>query len=414
MIANSDSIFNETFSLSLSIKICANLDLTLLMNFATETTSELIRLHNEIERGTRIISLGGLTSIASKAFILSNLQSETGKTFVVVTDSNKETETWEGDLSFWNEATTRQSDDATKSLGFSVSLSLRLLTLPSFESDIYANISPHAETLEQRALTLWKLTHSQPDFLILSAKSLITKTLTPNTIKKLGAKLRRDEDFAPENLIEKLVAGGYVREEPLKNIGEFSVRGGILDVWSPTAENPVRIEFFGDTVDSIREFDAETQLSIRQLPEIAIAPMREFTAVSQDFNDWAFFARERFADEKFKRALLDRTQFAEMGESFSGWEFLFPIVQPRDANIFDFLPDCVFVIDEPSVVEQSLSSFYETLHSRFAEITETGEIGLEPQELFLSGEQLREKFDKAKRIELRALGRTAAKTDEEF
>ena len=413
MIANSDSIFNETLSLSLSIEICANLDLTLHMNFATETTTELQRLHDEINRGTRVISLGGLTSIASKAFVLSNLQAETNKIFVIVTDSNKETETWESDLSFYSREWRVESGEKESSLRLST-LHSPLSTLPSFESDIYANISPHAETLEQRALTLWKLTHSQPNFLILSAKSLITKTLSPNKIKKLGANLKRDEDFAPEKLIEKLVACGYVREEPLKNIGEFSVRGGIVDVWSPTAENPVRIEFFGDTVDSIREFDAETQLSIRQLTEISIAPMREFTAVSQDFNDWSFFARERFADEKFARALLDRTQFSNEGESFSGWEFLFPIVQPRDASIFDFLSNSVFVIDEPSVIEQSLGSFYETLDTHFAEITESGEIGLEPTELFLSGEELRAKFDKEKRLELRALGRTAAQTDEEF
>jgi transcription-repair coupling factor (superfamily II helicase) len=62
-----------------------------------------------------------------------------------------------------------------------------------------------------------------------------------------------------------LISAGYVREEPLGNFGQFSIRGGIMDVWSPDAENPVRIEFFGDTVDSIREFDPDTQLSTASL-----------------------------------------------------------------------------------------------------------------------------------------------------
>ena len=386
------------------------------MTFAAETSSELKRLRDEIKRKSPVISLGGLTSIASKAFILAQMQSETSKTFVVITDSNKESETWECDLGFWQESLgsevlSLKSKNEDSRLHTS---DPRLLTLPSFESDIYANVSPHAETLENRALALWKLTFGKPDFLILSAKSLITKTLAPGDIKKLGANLKRDEDFAPEDLIEKLIASGYVREEPLKNIGEFSVRGGILDVWSPTAENPVRIEFFGDTIDSIRAFDAETQLSIGQLKEISIAPMREFTAKSADFNDWSFFARERFSDEKTARALLDRTQFSDEGESFSGWEFLFPIVQPREASVFDFLGDCVFVIDEPALIEQTLTNFYENLEKRYAEITELGEIGLAPNELFLSGETLREKFDQKQRLELRALGRTAAQTDEQF
>jgi transcription-repair coupling factor (superfamily II helicase) len=76
---------------------------------------------------------------------------------------------------------------------------------------------------------------------------------------------------------------------PLRNVGEFSVRGGILDVWSPDAEMPVRIEFFGDTIDSMREFDPETQLSTEQIKETSIAPMREFSATAKDFRDWSFF-----------------------------------------------------------------------------------------------------------------------------
>ncbi len=282
------------------------------------------------------------------------------------------------------------------------------------ESDIYAGVSPHAETLEKRALTLWNLSNNQPNFVVASAKSLIAKTSSPNEMRELGAVLKLDNDFAPEVLLEKLTASGYVREEPIKNIGEFSLRGGIIDVWSPDAENPVRIEFFGDTVDSIREFDAQTQLSTKQLKVISIAPMREFAATAQDFKDWAFFAREKFSDTRFARNLKDRTDFAVEGEDFSGWEFLIPIVKSRTASIFDYLQDSVLVIDEPTIVEQTLAEFYEHLTKRFDEINKHDEIGLEPTELFLSVEELREKLGKQKRIELRALGKTAAATDEQF
>lgn len=382
------------------------------MSIPVEAKSELQRLRDEIKRGTGVVSLGGLTSIAVKAFVLSKLQTETKKTFVVVTDSNKELETFECDLEFWSR---RQSAVGNQSQQSAIrNPQPAIETLPSFESDIYASVSPHAETLEKRALALWNLSFRQPEFLLVSAKSLITKTSAPAAIKNLGANLRRDEDFAPEDLIEKLVACGYVREEPIKNVGEFSVRGGILDVWSPTAENPVRIEFFGDTVDSIREFDPETQLSTNQLKETSVAPMREFSAAAKDFRDWAFFARERFGDEKFARALLDRTQFADEGESFSGWEFLFPMIETRNASVFDFLTNAIFVIDEPTIVEDSLSTFYETLANRFAETTDAGEIGLEPRELFLEAAELRGKLEKSQRLELRSLGTLASETDEQF
>ncbi|HVE59541.1 MAG TPA: transcription-repair coupling factor [Pyrinomonadaceae bacterium] len=365
-----------------------------------EETTEIKRLSDEIRRGTRVVSLGGLTSIASKAFVLSHLQAEIAKTFVVVADSNKELENWDCDLEFFQSKIRNQKS--------------KIEVLPSFETDIYSGISPHAETLERRALTLWKLSFAQPDFLVVSAKSLITKTVAVRKMRDLGAVLKIDEDFAPEDLIEMLVSSGYVREEPLKNIGEFSVRGGILDVWSPTAEMPVRIEFFGDTVDSIRQFDADTQLSVGQLKEIALAPMREFAANSKDFNDWAFFARERFSGEKQARAVKDRTDFASEGESFSGWEFLMPLVSARESSVFDYLKDAIFVVDEPPLVEQTLAGYYDALQNRFNEITNAGEIGLEPNELFLDGAELREKLENWQRLELRILGKSAAQTGEDL
>lgn len=370
------------------------------MSVSTQNQTDFSNLSREIKCGTQVISLSGLTSISAKAYILQQLQIETKKTFVIITDSNRELETWENDLVFFQSQINNQQST--------------IEVIPSFEVDIYSAISPHAETLERRALALWNLSAQSSNFVITSAKSLITRILTPKEIKNLGAVLKRDEDFAPEKLIEKLTGCGYVREEPLKNIGEFSVRGGIIDVWSPDADNPVRIEFFGDTVDSIREFDADTQLSIGQLKEISLAPMREFAATPNDLKDWAFFAKDRFSDDRFARNLKDRTQFAEEGETFGGWEFMLNLVFPKNASLFDFLGNSVLVIDEPTTIELHLSEFYENLSRRYAEIVEVDEIGLEPKELFLSAEELREKLGKFQRIELRALGKTSSETDEDF
>jgi transcription-repair coupling factor (superfamily II helicase) len=386
------------------------------MKPSTETQTEFARLLEIVKSGQKIICLSGLTSISAKSYVLTELQKYTKKTLVIVADSNRELETWENDLEFFKEnETKRPSDQATKnSLSLSVTSSQNLVSIPSFETDVYSRISPHAETLERRALALWNLSKSQPNFVLTSAKSLITKSLSPQEINKLGVILKRDEDFPLEKLLEKLVACGYVREEPLKNIGEFSMRGGIIDVWSPDAENPVRIEFFGDTVDSIREFDAETQLSIAQLKEISIAPMREFSATPNDLKDWSFFAKDRFSDERFARNLKDRTQFAEEGETFNGWEFLINLTFPKTSSLFDYLENSILVIDEPTTIELHLSEFYENLERRYAEINEIDEIGLNPNELFLSVEELRENLDKNKRIELRSLGLSASETDEDF
>ena len=364
------------------------------MATATVPNSELERFAKELERGTRVISIAGLTSVSAKAFILAELIKISGKKFAVVTDSNSSLDEWESNLGFWSKATT--------------------VALPSFETDIYSGVSPHAETQERRALALWQLTLGQPDFFVTTAISLVERTVSPDEIRMLGAVLTRDEDFPLDVLIERLSAVGYVREDPVNGVGQFSIRGGIVDIWPPDAINPLRIEFFGDTVDSIREFDAETQLSTGQLKEISIAPMREFAASAADFKDWAFFARERWPGENLSRNLKDRTDFADEGESFSGWEFLLPLVKPFKSSVFDYLDDTIFVIDEPTTVESVVGKFYDDVERHSAALVEAGDVGLRPDELFLDAADLREKLGTRRLVELRALGKTAAATDEQL
>jgi transcription-repair coupling factor (superfamily II helicase) len=364
-------------------------------------SQEYARLAALVRGGARVISVSGLAANPARALVLAALQREVGKCFAVVTQANRDLEAWERDVRFWYCALRGVAEcDET------------VLTLPSSESDPYAGASPHAETLEQRALTLWRLAGSEQDFVLLTARALARRTRPPEEVARAGARLKRDEDYAPEELVEKLMASGYVREDPVGAVGEFSMRGGILDVWSPGRTSPVRVEFFGDTVDSIREFDPETQLSTAQVAEVGIAPMRELAVMADDFRLWAEAARERWSDERYARALRDRTVFADEGETFAGWEWLISILYERKASVFDYLKDVVLVIDEPASVETYLGSVYETLDARYTETESADELGLRPSEWYLTAEELREQLGKVKRLELRTLGRAAAVVDE--
>ena len=364
-------------------------------------TAEYQQLLDEIQRGTRVISISGLITPSAKAFVLAALQRQTGRLFAVVTQANRDLEQLERDLRFWYCALAGKSDCDNE-----VSL------LPASESDPYAGSSPHAETLEQRALTLWRLVHHPQDFVLLTTRALARKTVAPSEIARAGVFLKRDEDHAPEELVEKFVASGYLRQDPVGAIGEFSIRGGILDVWSPGADSPARIEFFGDTIESIREFDPETQLSTTQLAQVEVAPMREMAVTSSDFRLWAEAARERWADPRYARQLKDRTVFADEGEAFAGWEWVMPLVRERNANVFDYLKDAVLVIDEPATVESYLSETYQGLAERYRETETADDIALTAEELYLNEDELRALIERRTRLELRTLGRAAADTDE--
>src|SRR5256714_1786533 len=412
------------------------------MSAATETNSllqstlqsvidsaEFRRVLDQINRGARVISISGLVAGPARALALAALQRQTAKPFALVVPAQRDLENWERDIGFWYCAlrgTTECGDAVT--------------VLPASESDPYAGGSPHAETLERRALALWRLarassefrlqaaspktaprergtpnacTHTT-DFLLLTSRALARRTVTPSDILKAGAVLRRDEDASPEELVDKLIASGYVREDPVGAIGEFSMRGGILDAWPPGHDAPVRIEFFGDTVDSIREFDPETQLSTTQLLQVEIAPMRELIARPSDFREWAAQARARWHDPRFARSMRDRTDFADEGEDFPGWEWLISIVRERNASIFDYLSGAVLVIDEPVAVENFLVDAFHTLEQRYAENDAADDLGVRPDELYLSAAELRSELDRVQRVEVRALGRTAAKIDQEI
>jgi transcription-repair coupling factor (superfamily II helicase) len=378
-------------------------------------TREYQQLLHELRSNARIISISGLVAGSARALAVAALQRETGKTFAVVSQTTRDLEPWESDLRFWhgalNHKEAQKTQEAQAGQETQETREADVLVLPASETDPYAGISPHAQTLEKRALALWRLQLQQPDFVLLTARALARKTVSPEAIARAGVVLRRDEDHSPEELVEKLFATGYMREDPVAGVGEFSMRGGILDIWPPGREAPVRIEFFGDTIDSLREFDPETQLSTAQLVAVEVPPMREWSVTPIDFQIWSEGARERWADERYSRSLRDRTAFADEGEAFGGWEWLIGLTTNSSSTVFDHLKDVVLVVDEPSAIESYVGDFNERLNERYAEIDQADDIALTPEELFLNVEQLRELIQPRQRLELRALGRVAAETD---
>jgi transcription-repair coupling factor (superfamily II helicase) len=364
-------------------------------------TPEFKRTVAEINRGARVISLSSLIASSARALVLVALQRETRKPFAVVTQANRDLEPWESDLRFWYCALAGKNQCDNE-----------VLVLPASESDPYAGSSPHPDTLERRALALWRLARHSQDFVLLTGRALARRTVSPDEMLQAGSVLQRNESKSPEDLVSQLIAAGYVREDPVGAVGEFSMRGGIVDVWSPGQKRPARIEFFGDEIDSIRVFDPETQLSTSQLKSVEIVPMRELTVQADDFRLWAMAARDRWQDERFERALRDRTEFADEGEGFPGWEWLMPIVRERSATIFEYLKNAVLVVEEPSGLDSYLGEVYQTLADRYEETDEADDIAVRPEELYLTAEELRAKLNERQRIELRMLGRAAAELDQ--
>jgi transcription-repair coupling factor (superfamily II helicase) len=367
--------------------------------FESDGFNELVL---ELNKGQQVMVVSGLAGSA-RALLLAALERKFRRRVVFITRSNREVEETQSDIEFFYCALNGIDTSEGK-----------VLNIPALETDPYDGRSPHAEVLEQRTLALHRAVTDEARILLTSIDAVAERTIPPNLLNSSSIALKVGEDMPPELIVDLLISSGYVRQEPVGTVGEFSLRGGILDVFSPAHDAPHRIEFFGDTVDSIREFDADTQRSIGKVNESSLVPMRELSVRREEFMQWAEAARKHWQDDRYRRDLRARLAHAERGEAFEGWEYLLPLTRILDASAFDYFNDALLVLDEPVEIEKRAADFYSHLQERFAQADEAGDLVLSPDRLFLTVEQLREKFATATRIEFRLLGRAAATIDEQF
>jgi len=372
-----------------------------------ETDENFQRLAAEVGAGRRLVSLSGLVG-GAKALAVAALQRKTGRRLAVVGLRNRDLEDLERDLRYFH--TAMGGDESG------------VFTLPVSESDPYSGTSPHAEILERRALALWRMATGGGEIVLLNSRALMRRFVSIAEIQQAGVQLKAGDEVPLDYLIEHLGSIGYVRTDPVGGIGEFSTRGGILDFYTPAGAvsgegqgaRAARVEFMGDQIESIREFDPETQRSIRVVDEILIAPMRDEQAGSEEMRDWARAAAEQWKDERFARALSDRTVFAEEGQSFPGWEYLIPLTRPLTATVFDYLQNAVLVVDEPGEIEKSVRTTLDELQRSYERTDSNDEPALPPARLFLTPDELRDGLKDLQRVDLRLLGAEAHAIEEEL
>src|SRR5438094_3012451 len=284
----------------------------------------------------------------------------------------------------------------------------RVSPFPAWETDPYAGLTPHADIQQARATTLWRLRKRRVDIVVGSIRSLASRLVAPAQFDTYGLHLATGDDLSQDLLAEHLSNAGYLRQEPVSAPGEFSIRGGIVDVFSPLMRNPVRIEFFGDSVDSIREFDLDDQRSRGPVQRIDRLPMQDAVISREMLREWGARARERWDDGAFRKDLNDKLVFADNGEFFPGAAYLMPIIQPMESTLLDYAESAVLILDEPEVLEESHHKFFTALEQRFEQTQNAGGVGLAPHEIFLSPGALRALAAPNRRVNLEELGATGS------
>jgi len=333
---------------------------------------ERVRRHLSLSTGRRIVS--GLTATARSLYI-PLMTRAAGRPVILVVSDNKAAETLEPMIRAGCELTGAM-DPA------------RVVRVPAHDVLPFENLSPHPDVQEQRAAALWKLATGGASIVIAPVEAVAMRLFERDYYASLAVSLRRGEEIDIEVLTAHLASVGYTQMDLVEMPGQFTRRGGILDVYSPESDRPVRIEFFGDEIDTIRKFDPETQRSQAGLDETQLLPLTE-TPVTERLLAavHARLSKQRVEMEGDSETQEMAAEAAAAGgvSVFPGWEF-FAAVAGAETNLLKLLPKAVLFVDEPGMVRNQIDRWWNKVEQRH----ERSGIGnlIRPEDIYIRPEIL--------------------------
>ncbi len=283
-------------------------------------------------------SVSGLTTTA-KALYSVLLWQATGRSLIVVVDGNKQAEALSETVDTFFGLLAAEDRNPPQ-------------LLPALDVIPMQNLSPHAELCEQRAIGLWRLATQRVPITILPVTSALLRVEPAPFYRQLALKLRVGEETPLDEVVAHLESIGYERREPVEAVGQYSVRGGILDVFSPEAAKPVRVDLFGDQVESIRRFDPESQRSVLKVEDCTLLPLTEYQ------QSRALLVQ---LGELMREADIPGRDLPAPGEPFAGWELVSPMLRPKQGSVFSLLDRPIVVWDEPEQVKSAAERFWKRL-----------------------------------------------------
>jgi transcription-repair coupling factor (superfamily II helicase) len=345
---------------------------------------ERVRRHLSLGAGRRRVS--GLTATARALYIPLMARAARQPVIVVVAD-NKAAEALEPML--------RAGCELTGAID-----PAHVVRLPSHDVLPFENLSPHPDVQEQRAAALWKLATGAVSILIAPVEAAALKLFDRDYYAGLTVTLKRGEEVDVEVLTAHLASVGYTQIDLVEMPGQFTRRGGILDVYSPESDRPVRLEFFGDEIETIRKFDPETQRSQSGLDETELLPLTE-TPVTERLLAAVHgrLSRQRVEGEDEEMA----AEFAAAGgvSVFPGWEFFSPVAG-AEKSLLTLPPKCALFVVEPGMVLNQIDRWWTKVEQRH----ERSGIGslIAPEDIYLRPELLKAQLESHMGLDLDQLG----------
>lgn len=276
---------------------------------------------------------------------------------------------------------------------------LSVLQFPAWDCLPYDRVSPSVNIVAQRLETLSHLLFakesSAPFVLLTSVNAIIQKTLPRKFLEKQSLQIKTGQKIIFENLLRYLEDNGFERTSLVQDKGEYAVRGGILDIFLPNEENPSRLDFFGEEVEKIRSFSAQSQKTIKEKNELILLPMSEITLNEETIRNFRQNYLQRFGVPKSKDSLYNTIS---QGRRFSGMEHWLPLFYENSESLFDYCQGSLvfdYLTNEAFKEREELifDYFNERKNQNFKEQEFSPYQAIAPETLYLSMDQI-EKISK--------------------
>ena len=272
-------------------------------------TSQTARFKEVVARlanGQQHILFHGLPT-ALAAFLASHIRTALERPVLIVAADEDRAEQWRDDLQI-------------------IAGEQMVHYFPAWDVGIYDRQSPDPEIISLRVATAARLMRGEPAIVVAPASALLDPLIPPHALELGTEVLKVGEERDLDALCSHWVACGFDRVAAIDGIGQFSLRGGILDIYPFGVEHPYRCEFFGDEIESIRHFDVSTQRSLSTCEEAWVLPAREVLLDSPFYEDYL----QRIEAASAAEAVAPLKDQLELGESLDGIEsYIRPALRPR-------------------------------------------------------------------------------------
>ncbi len=276
----------------------------------------------------------------------------------------------------------------------------RVRLYPPWDVPAFEGLSPSSEVLAAQLEGLYALLAATNPVLVTSVDALAQRVMPQEELIAAILQLSSGQELPLSALLDHLVQWGYRRVPLVEEKGEVSVRGGIVDLFPPLAYQPLRIEFLGDTIESMRVFDPSSQRSVEQVHDLTLLPMRSFSLAR--LQAARRVVEEAIAESEAKHREQQRiVENLKSGLPFPGVEFLLPYLYPTLESLAEYLPRGTIVwLAEPPTGRAALADFWGNLSDRMAEADAAGRFVPAPERLYLGADQVWAGLDSGLTVEL--------------